>query len=275
MSIIRRLRRADMPQQAVLALLAFLTLYPFFFMVMTSFKTNEQFYRQFWGPALPLHPENYARVFPSVIAFIGNSLRYSIPTLLLVCALAMLTGYGFARYRFRGCEALFLAMLALMMLPGVLTLIPLFIQLRDWNWLGTAHGIILPWTSLQIVFATYIMRVFFERLPGDIFEAARLDGAGELRLFFSIAVPLALPGLGTIAILDLLFTWNDVIWPLVALFDRGDYPVASGMIAFQGGYRTEFGPLFAGYTLASLPLIVFFFVMIRQFIQGLEGGSHG
>lgn len=272
MSITSRLRRAGVPQQLILAVLALLTVYPFAFMVMTSFKTNEQFYQVFWGPAFPLHPENYARVLPTVSRFIGNSLTYSVPTLLLVSALAMLTGYGFARFRFWGREPLFLAMLALMMLPNVLTLIPLFLQVRDWGWLNKPYAVILPWTSLQIVFATYVMRVFFEKLPKEIFEAARLDGATELDLFLRLAVPLALPGLGTIAILDLLFTWNDVIWPLVALLDRTAFPVASGMIAFQGDFRTEFGPLFAGYTLASLPLVVFFIFMIRRFIQGLESG---
>lgn len=271
MSIFSRLRQADLPQQFILAIFAFLTLFPFFFMVMSSFKTNEQFFNQFWTPALPLHPENYVRILPRVAVFVGNSLLYSIPTLILVCALAMLTGYGFARFHFRGREFLFLAMLSLMMLPAVLTLIPLFIQMRDWGWLNKVHGVILPWASLQIVFATYIMRVFFEKLPKEIFEAARLDGANELRLFAQIAVPLALPGLGTIAVLDLLFTWNDVLWPLVALLDRERFPIASGMLAFRGDYQTDYGPLFAGYTLASLPLILFFIFMIRRFIRGLGG----
>ncbi len=272
MSTVNRVRKAGIPQQAILAVLALLTLYPFFFMVMTSFKSNEQFYSQFWSVALPLHLENYARVLPIVAGFVRNSLSYSIPTLILVSILSMLTGYGFARFRFRGREFLFLAMLSLMMLPNVLTLIPLFIQLRNWGWLDHSYAVFLPWTSLQIVFATYVMRVFFEKLPKDLFEAARMDGANEMTLFLKLAVPLALPGLGTIAILDLLFTWNDVIWPLVSLLNRSHFPVASGMLAFQGEYSTLFGPLFAGYTLASLPLIVFFLFMIGRFIQGLEGG---
>lgn len=258
--------------QTVLAFFAILTLYPFYFMVMTSLKTNEQFFTHFWSFTFPLHFENYSQVFSRVMAFVINSLMYSIPTLLLVLALSLLAGYAFARFRFFGKEPLFLAMLALMMLPAILTLIPLFVQIRDWGWLNTRHGVILPWTSFQVVFATYIMRVFFERLPEEMFEAARLDGANELRSFFSIALPLALPGLGTIAILNLLFTWNDVIWPLVALLERDMYPIAAGILAFRGQYGTQFGPLFAGYTLASIPLVVFFAFTVRQFIQGMKGG---
>lgn len=272
MLTIRRFWKLGLPQHLILTLLAILTLYPFLFMVATSFKDNEQFYKEFWGIAFPLHFENYVQVAPRVMTFIGNSLLYSIPTLLLVAILSLLAGYGFARYRFWGREQLFLAMLSLMMLPSVLTLIPLFIQMRDWGWLNRPHGVILPWTGFQIVFATYVMRVFFEKLPRELFEAARLDGAGELSIFIRIGLPLALPGLGTIAILDVLFTWNDVIWPLVALFDRDAFPVAPGMIGFRSEYRTAYGPLFAGYTLACLPLIVLFVLTIRKFIQGLEGG---
>jgi ABC-type glycerol-3-phosphate transport system permease component len=268
----RTLIKNSIPQQVVLGIFALLTLYPFFFMLMTSFKNNEQFYTQFWAPTLPLHFENYVAVWPSVTRFIGNSLTYSVPTLLLTAALSLLTGYAFARYKFFGREVLFMLMLALLMLPGVLTLIPLFIQMRDWKWLDTPQGIIVPWTAFELVFATFIMRVFFEKLPKEVFEAARLDGAGELRLLWSIAVPLALPGLGTIAILNVLFTWNDLLWPIVTLFDNKYFPVAPGVLGFRSQYRTDYGRLFAAYMLASIPLMIMFVVTIRKFIQGLAGG---
>ncbi len=183
-----------------------------------------------------------------------------------------MAGYAFGRFRFFGREVLFMAMLALLMLPGILTLIPLFILVRDLSWLDTPQAIILPWTAFQPVFATFIMRIFFERIPKEIFEAARLDGAGELRMLFVIATPLALPALGTIAIFNLLFTWNDIIWPLVALFDPGNFPVALGAIGFRSEYRTNFGHLFAAYTVAIAPLLLAFAFLVRQFFQGLKGG---
>jgi ABC-type glycerol-3-phosphate transport system permease component len=272
MSIFRTIRKNSIPQHVILGVFALITLYPFFFMLMTSFKDNQQFFTQFWAPTLPLHFENYVAVWPSVMRFIGNSLGYSVPTLLLTAALSLLTGYAFARYKFFGREVLFMLMLALLMLPGVLTLIPLFIQMRDWRWLDTPQGIIVPWTAFELVFATFVMRIFFEKLPKEVFEAARLDGAGELRLLWSIAVPLALPGLGTIAILNVLFTWNDLIWPIVTLFDNKNYPVAPGVLGFRSQYRTDYGRLFAAYTLASIPLMIMFVVTIRKFIQGLSGG---
>jgi ABC-type glycerol-3-phosphate transport system permease component len=268
----KRLRQAGVWQQVVLGFLALLTLYPFAFMLFTSLKTNQQFFSRFWLPSFPLHFENYTRVAPRVLLFIGNSLLYSVPTLLLVLALSLLAGYAFGRFRFRGREALFILMLSLLMLPGVLSLIPLFIQMRDFGWLDTPQGIVLPWVAFELVFATFIMRVFFEKLPKEIFEAARIDGAGQLRVLWGVALPLALPGLGTIAILDVLFSWNDIIWPLVSLFDRDSYPVAIGVLGFQGQYQTEYGPLFAAYTLSCLPLVVFFIFTVRRFIEGFEGG---
>ena len=268
----RRVRDAGVPQQIVLGFLALLTLYPFFFLLMSSFKNNEQFFKQFWQVSFPLHLENYAAVWPPVSRLLLNSLQYSLPTLLLVSLISLMAGYAFGRFRFFGREVLFMAMLALLMLPGILTLIPLFILVRDLSWLDTPQAIILPWTAFQLVFATFIMRIFFERIPKEIFEAARLDGAGELRMLFVIATPLALPALGTIAIFNLLFTWNDIIWPLVALFDPGNFPVALGAIGFRSEYRTNFGHLFAAYTVAIAPLLLAFAFLVRQFFQGLKGG---
>jgi ABC-type glycerol-3-phosphate transport system permease component len=267
-----RIKRAGLVQQFILGVLAILTIYPLFFMVMTSFKDNRQFFTQFWSPTLPLHGENYTRVFPRVAELIVNSLWYSVPTLFLVAVLSLLMGYAFARYQFMGRELLFMLLLSLLMLPGILTLIPLFVQMRDISWLNSSQGIILPWVSFEVVFATFIMRSFFETLPREMFEAARLDGAGELRQLWSIAVPLAMPGLGTIAILNLLFTWNDIIWPLVTIFDRGLLPVAPGVLGFRSQYRTEYGPLFAAYTMVSIPLAVMFAFTVRRFLKGLAGG---
>lgn len=272
MLIIKRLRRAAVLEQSILAVFAVLTLYPFFFMIISSFKTNEQFFSQFWGPAFPLHIENYINVFPRVSGYIWNSIVYTVLTVGSVSVLSLLTGYAFARFRFRFREPLFLSMLALMMLPGVLTLAPLFVQMRDWGWLNTTQGVVVPWVATQLVFATFIMRVFFEKLPKEVFEAARLDGANEMQLLLRIAIPMALPGLGTIIIIDSLFSWNNIIWPLVVIFDREMLPIATGMIGFRGELSTDFGLLFAGYTLASLPLIILFIFMVRRFIRGLEGG---
>ena len=116
------------------------------------------------------------------------------------------------------------------------------------------------------------MRTFFETLPTEYFEAARLDGANDLQLFSRIAVPLALPALSTVGILTLLFTWNDIIWPLIVIFERDLQPISIGVLSFSGSFSTDYGTSFAGYVLASLPLIILFSFASRRFMAGLQGG---
>ena len=139
--------------------------------------------------------------------------------------------------------------------------------------MNTVHGIVLPWTAGQIVLGMFLMRIFFETLPAEYFEAARLDGASELTLFLRIAVPLALPALATLAILDLLFTWNDLIWPMVVTVDYERLPVAVAVLAFDAEFLSpEYGVTYAGFIISIVPLAIVFALTARRFMEGLEGG---
>lgn len=256
----------------ILLFLAFLTYVPFVLVLINSVKDTQQFFTQFWLPVLPFHFENYQKSWPVISQSIMYSLIYSVPTVLLVVAISGLTGYTFARYRFWGREFLFFAILIILMLPGILLVIPMFVQIVAMGWPNTIQAIILPYTAVQIPFGMIVMRAFFETLPREYFEAARLDGAGELQLFYRIAIPLAVPALSTVAIFTLLFSWNDIIWPLVAIFDSNKYPVSIGVLAFNSAFDADFGTTFAAYVLASIPLILVFIVTGRRFMSGLEGG---
>ncbi len=268
----RRSWRRDWPLNAALAILAVLTYIPFAFTLVNSFKDNTQYFREFWLPTLPLHFENYARAWPSISSSIVNSITYSVPTLILVLVISGLTGYAFARYRFPGRETLFFMILALLMLPGILLVIPMFSEIVSFGWGNSIQGVVLPWVAVDIVFGMFVMRTFFESLPREYFEAARLDGANEITLLLRVAVPLAVPAFATLAILDLLFTWNDIIWPLVVIFDNTRLPVSVGVLTFSSQYGTDYGVTFASYVLASLPLIIVFAFTSRRFMQGLQGG---
>ena len=264
--------RRDWPLHVVLTLLAILTYIPFVFTIINSLKSNTQFFTQFWLPVLPFHFENYERALPSMGQSILNSFSYSIPTLVLSLIISGLTGYAFARYRFPGRQVLFFAMLALIMIPGILLVIPMFSVIIALGWGDSIQGVVLPWTAVEIVFGTFLMRTFFETLPQEYFEAARLDGAGEMSLLFRIALPLAIPAFATLAIINLLFTWNDIIWPLVSIFDSTKFPVSIGVLAFSSQYGTDYGITFASYVIASLPLIIIFGFTSRRFMDGLAGG---
>lgn len=264
--------RRDWLLMLILFILAIITYVPFVFTVINSFKINAQFFQEFWLPTLPLHPENYERAWPAMGRAIFNSFTYSIPTLILTLVISGMAGYAFARYRFPGRNLLFIAILALIMIPGILLVIPMFSVIIALDWGDTLQGVVLPWVSVEIVFGTFLMRTFFETLPQEYFEAARLDGANEFTLLIRIAVPLAIPALSTLAILDLLFSWNDIIWPLVAIFDSGRLPVSIGVLSFAGQYGTDYGVTFASYVIASLPLIIIFAFTSRRFMDGLSGG---
>lgn len=268
----RKSWRRDWPLVAILVILAIITYIPFVFTIINSFKSNDQFFTQFWLPVLPLHFENYGRAWPAMLRSIINSFTYSIPTAVLTLSISGLSGYAFARYRFPFRNILFFLMLALIMIPGILLIVPMFSVVIGLGWGDTVQGVILPWTAGQIVFGTFLMRTFFETLPSEYFEAARLDGANEVTLLFRIAMPLAMPAFATLGILNLLFTWNDLIWPLVSIFDSEKFPVSIGVLTFSSQYGTDYGVTFASYVLASLPLIIIFAFTSRRFMDGLSGG---
>ena len=265
------LKRYAVPQQFALLILAALTWYPFVFLLATSFKTTPQFFENYWWFTFPFDWPNYVQVWPTVSVAILNSIQYSAGTLACVLLLSLLGGYTFGRLKFFGRDALFLCVVALLMIPGVLTLVPLFVEVKWMHLLGTPFSLILPFTGFECVIGIYIMRLFFERLPGELFQAGRIEGANEVQLLIFVALPLALPGLGTVAILDLLFTWNELLWPLITIGDASKMPVSVAALSFRGEHQVDYGALFAAYVSVSVPLIVVFVAVVRKFIRGIEG----
>lgn len=251
----------------------FLTFYPFMFMIFSSLKDYAQFFHSFWWPAFPLHLENYKDAFKIVYKYIVNSVMVSATSALGVVVLASISAYVFARFNFPGREPLFYAVISLLMIPGLLTLIPRFLLARFLGLVDSLAGLILFYIAGGQVFGIFILRSFFSSLPEELFEAARLDGAGELHSYALIAVPLSKSILGTVAIMNVLSTWNEYIWPLVIISSDRLKTIPLGLIAFQTMYRTEYGPLFAGYVIASLPLLVLFFFTMRTFVAGLTSGA--
>jgi ABC-type glycerol-3-phosphate transport system permease component len=258
----------------LLGVLVVLTFYPFAFMLMTSFKNNDQFFHFFWTPTLPLELVNYLYAWNQVNRYLLNSILISGASIAGVLLVASLSAYAFARAAFPGREFLFFLIIALMMFPGVLTLIPLYKMVISMGLLNTYWVVILPSISGGQVIAIFILRTFFASLPEELFEAARLDGASELQGYYHIALPLSVPVLGVIAIITLLSTWNMFIWPLLTLTEASMQPITVGLTYFAAGqFRTAYGPLMAGYTIASLPLLLIFLLFMRTFIEGMAAGA--
>lgn len=265
--------KKDLPIHIVLGFLVFFTFYLLVFLFITSFKDIFQFVYHFWGVTFPLHFSNYVDAWGQVYPYLLNSAVVSISSLAGVLILASLSAYAFARFSFPGKEILFFAIISLLMIPWILTLIPRFLLVRDLGLLNTRWALILNYVAGGQIFAIFILRSFFASLPEEFFEAARIDGASEIQCFVKILLPLSKPILITIAIMNLINTWNNYIWPLVTLSDDKLWTIPLGLFAFQGRYATLWGPLFAGYLIASIPLIVLFFFTMRYFIAGLSSGA--
>jgi ABC-type glycerol-3-phosphate transport system permease component len=267
--------RHDLPLHLILAALVVLTFYPFVFMLLTSFKTSPQFIHDFWGLPWPLTFANYRDAWNRISIYVLNSVIVSGVSMVGVLILASISGFVFARYNFPGRELFFFAILGLLMIPGVLTLVPAFLLVKNFGLINTYGALILPYIAGGQVFAIFILRSFIASLPEELFEAARLDGASTFQAFRHIAIPLSKPILVTIAIMNILGTWNDYVWPLVTTPDGKLWTISVGIVTFGNSFRglESWGPMFAAFVLASIPLIVLFLFTMRYFIAGLTSGA--
>lgn len=267
--------RKDLPLHLVLVFFGIITFYPYIFTLITSMKTTAQFNHNFWGIAWPPALVNYKVAFEVVSKYVGNSLFVSGVTVAGVLLVSSVAAFVFARYAFPGREFLFLAILSLLMIPGILTLVPAFILVKNVGLLNSYWGLIVPWISGGQVFAIFLLRNFMASLPEELFEAARIDGATLVQSFFRIAVPLSRPILITVAIMNIIGTWGDYVWPLITITDGAMWPVSVGIQSFTSRYMglTQYGPMFAGFLIASLPLVVLFVFTMPYYIAGLTSGA--
>lgn len=209
-----------------------------------------------------------------VMLWLLNSTIVSASAIVSQLVLCSLAGYGFARLSFRGKSFGFFAILATIMIPTQLLMIPTYVLFARLGIINSLAAAIVPW--LASAFGIFLMRQFFVSLPVELEESGMLDGCNRWQVFFLIVLPLAKPALATLAIFILLGSWNDLVWPLIAINDEGAFTLQLGLANFQGTRRTEWSLLMAGNVVATLPLIVFFLVAQRQFIatmtfSGLKG----
>lgn len=228
-----RRRNKDLAKHVILLVLVVLTFYPFVAMLFMSLKDNPQFIHARWVPTTPFHFENFQYAWTGIHRFIFNSLFVSLTTALGVVTLSALSAYVFARFEFPGKNLLYVGIIALMMVPGILTLVPSFILVRDLKLLDSYWVMILPWIAGGQPFGILLLRTFFEGLPDESFESARLDGASEVQILRSIALPLSAPVFGVLAIMSIISTWNAVIWPSVTVSSDNFKRLCSACGAFR------------------------------------------
>ncbi len=272
---------------ALLVFLAVLTLLPFCMTLLISQKSNAELFSAFWSLPREFRPDYYAEAYRFVSGYILNSLIVGSIAVCGTLVLSSLGGYVFARLEFGGKKLLFTMLLALMMVPGILTLVPAFKWYNQFpfvggnNWLGyggkgfldSRWVLILPVLTGGQVLGIFLCRTFIEQIPASLFEAARIDGASELANYRFIALPLLLPTLAALAIITFVGVYNDYIWPLITISDNRLQVFSVGVTRFGMEGNLEYGPVMAGYLVGSLPLVVLFAVGMRYYVEGLTRGG--
>jgi multiple sugar transport system permease protein len=245
-------------------------LLPFIWMVATSLKTEGQI---FSNPAqlLPSQPtvQAYIDVWRRIPfgRFFINSVIFAGSVTIVSLFLDSMAAYAFARLRFKGRDILFWVVLATLMVPFQITLIPLFLTVFHLGWLDTYQGLIVP--RATNAFGIFLLRQFFLTLPPELDDAARIDGAGEFRIYWQIILPLSLPALATLAVFHFMYNWNDFLWPLIITSSPEMRTLPAGLTLFMGNYVIEHAILMAGATISLLPLAIAFVFLQRYFVRGV------
>jgi multiple sugar transport system permease protein len=257
--------------------LALIFVLPLVQMVLTSFMSTAEI-NQFPPKLIPssLHLEGYRTLLSQshIIRWFGNTVLVSGIAVISHLVLCSTAGYGFARLKFAGRGLAFFLILATVMIPTQLLMIPTYLLFAQIGIVNTLAAAFVPW--LASAFGIFLMRQFFLSLPAELEEAAMLDGAGTFRTFVSIVLPLARPALATLTVFTLLLAWNDLLWPLIGISDQDRFTLMVGLASFQGTRHTEWSELMAGNVIATLPLVIAFVGAQRWFVasmtfSGLKG----
>jgi raffinose/stachyose/melibiose transport system permease protein len=258
----------------VLMFFTVVIVYPVLWMLLASLKTNSEIVTNVWGLPASLQWENYVNAWES--AELGyallNSVLVSAGTVILVTLLAALAGFAFAKLRFRFALAIFLLFVFTMHAPA--PVIPLYVMLVKLGLTDSRLGLILPMVAGGVPLAMFIFRAYFQSIPGDLLDAAKVDGCTDWSAFWRVVMPISGPAVATVAILQFVGAWNEYFLALILVrsAEMRTIPLAIQVFFYAWG-RTEWEQVFAALSIGSLPMILLYIIMQRQFIQGLTAGS--
>ena len=262
----------------VLISISVVTVLPFVWMLLTSLKGPLDPIFSVPPQFIPAHPtlDNYGKVLDTlpILSFFRNSIVVAISVTILSVFVTSLAAYPLAKMRFPGREAIFYLLLGTLIVPVQLTYIPSFIlAVNVFHYDDTLLALILP--NLASAFNIFLMRQAFKAVPNDLIEAARIDGAREIRIWWSVLLPIVRPSLATIAIFTFVTSWNDFLWPSLMLHTRDGMTLPVGLAALQGLFSSDFRSIAAGVTMTIVPILIFFIAFQRQFVRGLAGAVKG
>lgn len=262
-------RRGIVWRTIVAVIVTAIVVFPLYWMLVVAFSPRGEIFE----PGLRLWPstftlENFEKIFDRypVLGWFGNSLVIGIFVMVLTTALNLLAGYAFARLRFRGRTGIFLLTLSTMMIPVQAIMVAQFRLVVDIGVYGTYWGVILP--GAAAAFGIFLARQFFLSIPDELVEAARLDGAGHLRIFLQIVLPLSRPLIAVLLLLTFLGSWNDFAWPLIALKENDLFTLPVGLLYLKGQTTPDYNAIMAMALVSVLPMVLLFLFFQRYFVQG-------
>ncbi|MBS4176440.1 carbohydrate ABC transporter permease [Lederbergia citrea] len=259
----------------IVSIFAATSLYPILLMLLSSFKSSIEIFKNPLAFPRKFSLDTYKSLLERVpfTDYFFNSVIVSVVSVLLITITCSLAAYYIARFKFYWNNLLFLLFLMGMMIPIKLGIVPLFILMNDLGLINSLWSLIFMYTATGIPLSILILTGFFKTMPVELEEAARIDGASDLRILWNVVLPLMRPALGTVVIINFIQSWNDFFFPLIFITEESKKTIPVGMLSLFGEHSADWGALFAGLTLSSLPMIVLFFIASKQFMDGLTAGA--
>jgi len=271
----RRIKPDQVLKHGILVVATLVALMPSLFMILTSLKSQEEYtFNKVGFPQHVVLEHFHSVLFESdFLVWMVNSIILAFGAVILSTVVSCLGAYAIARMQFRGRSLLFSISTSLMAIPPVVMIVPLFVLYTQLSLISTFQGAIIIYAGLITPFSVYLLTSFFRSLPRELFEAARIDGAGDLLILLKIVIPLSLPALLTLVVVNALYVWNDLLIAIIFLQDDSKRTLMAGISVFQGRYNDQIPLTMAGMVFASAPMIILYLAFQKHYIQGLMAGS--
>ena len=264
-----------LPKQFILIFFSILSIYPVYYMIVTAFKTRPDWLRNQFGLPSPFTFQNItdALVKGEIPLWFGNSIIVTIASLVVTTMVSALAAYAIARFHFPGRTFYFNMMIALMVIPPAVLILPLFVLMVKIDLINKLPSVIIIYSGLLIPFSVYLLVSFFRSLPPELFDAAAIDGCNNLDIFRRIVLPLSTPALVTLVVVNALFVWNELLIALVFLQDQSHKTLMPGLTLFKGHFTVNEPLIMAGTLIATIPMILLYLFGQRLFVEGLVAGA--
>jgi ABC-type glycerol-3-phosphate transport system permease component len=275
MDLAQRIKPDQVLKHGVLVVATLVALMPSLFMILTSLKSQDEYIFNKVGFPQHIVFEHFHNVLfeSDFLGWMVNSIILAFGAVILSTVVSCLGAYAIARMQFRGRSLLFSISTSLMAIPPVVMIVPLFVLYTQLSLISTFQGAIVIYAGLITPFSVYLLTSFFRSLPKELFEAARIDGAGDLLILLKIVIPLSLPALLTLVVVNALYVWNDLLIAIIFLQDDSKRTLMAGISVFQGRYNDQIPLTMAGMVFASAPMIILYLAFQKHYIQGLMAGS--